>query len=200
MGRLIDRLSRLPGIGRRSAERIAFHLLKADPDEAEQLAAAVVEMRRNLRHCSICFNLAETDPCPICSDPSRDQSRLMVVEQPRDVAMLESSGAYRGLYHVLMGRLAPLEGVEPGDLTIAELIDRVRQSDITEVILATNPTLEGDGTALYLDQQLSSETVTVTRLARGLPTGTDLSTVSKAVLADAVHQRLGVPHRGGGAS
>jgi len=198
MGRLIDRLSRLPGIGRRSAERIAFHLLKADPDEAEQLAAAVVDMRRNLRHCSTCYNLAETDPCPICSDPNRDQTRLMVVEQPRDVAMLESSGAYRGLYHVLMGRLAPLEGVGPGDLTIAELIDRVKQGAIEEVILATNPTLEGDGTALYLDQQLSSDNVNVTRLARGLPTGTDLSTVSKAVLADAVHQRLGVPHRGAG--
>lgn len=191
MNRLVERLGRLPGIGRRSAERIAFHLLKQSPDEALALAAAIQDLKTNVRHCSECFNLTEADPCAICDDHRRDRAIVMVVEQPGDVVSLESTGMYRGLYHVLMGRLSPLDGVGPGELNIDPLIQRVKKSkgQITEVVLGTNPNLEGDGTALYLAEQLAAAGVKVSRLARGLPTGTNLETVSKAVLADAIQGR-----------
>ncbi|MCE9590011.1 MAG: recombination mediator RecR [Planctomycetes bacterium] len=191
MNRLIDRLGRLPGIGRRSAERIAFHLLKQAPDEAMALAAAIQDLKTNVRHCSECFNLTEADPCAVCADPRRDRSVIMVVEQPGDVVSLESTGMFRGLYHVLMGRLSPLDGVGPGELNIDPLVERVKKSggEVREVVLGTNPNLEGDGTALYLAEQLGRSGVKVSRLARGLPTGTNLETVSKAVLADAIQGR-----------
>lgn len=197
MSRAIERLSRLPGIGKRSAERIAFYLLKADPQEAQQLAGAINDLRTQSIQCSRCWNIAESDPCPVCTDPQRDHATILVVEQPGDVASLEATGIYRGLYHVLWGRLAALEGIGPGDLTIGALVDRVREarsssSPIHEVILGTNPTLEGDGTALYLAQKLEPLGVRVSRLARGVPTGSTLETVSKAVLADAVAGRQGM--------
>src|SRR5690606_2803811 len=139
--------------------------------------------------CSICGHVSESDPCPICTDPQRDHGQILVVEQPSDVASLEQTGLYKGVYHVLMGRLAPLEGVGPGDLNIDRLLQRVASGGVREVILATNPTLEGDGTALYLAQQLGQRGVKVSRLARGLPTGSSLGTVSKAVLVDALQGR-----------
>ena len=195
MARLIERLARLPGIGNRSAQRLAFHLLKAPADEAQDLAAAILDLKRNTRQCSICCNATETDPCPICSDPSRDHGIVLVVEHPSDLVSMETTGLYKGVYHVLMGRIAPLDDLGPGELNIASLIERVKQGQgpgdrgVREVILGTNPTLEGDGTAMYLTDQLAKLGVKVTRLGRGLPTGASLETVSKAVLADALHGR-----------
>ncbi len=187
--RLTDQLSRLPGIGRRSAERIAFYLLKASTQEAEALAEAVLAFKRDQKVCAICGHVTESDPCPICADEQRDAGQVLVVEQPSDVASLEQTGVYRGVYHVLMGRLAPLEGVGPGELNIDRLVARVREGRVREVILGTNPTLEGDGTALYLAEQLEAMGVKLTRLARGIPTGSLLAGASKAVLSDAIQSR-----------
>lgn len=189
--RLLDELEKLPGIGRRSAERIAFHLLRQPADDASRLARALSDFRSNLRVCSVCGHVTEADPCPICTDPKRDGSVVLVVEQPSDVFALEQSGGYRGRYHVLMGRLAPMEAIGPGELNIDMLLQRVAKSEeIREIILGTNPTMEGDGTALYLAEKLGKLGVKVTRLARGMPTGSNLQTVSKAVLSDAVHGRV----------
>ncbi len=187
--RLTERLSRLPGIGRRSAQRIAFYLLKTPAEEAELLAEAIRAFKRDLKVCSTCGHVTESDPCPICGDPDRDASQVLVVEQPTDVSSLEQTGVYRGVYHVLMGRLAPLEGVGPGELNIDRLLARVADGKVREVILGTNPTLEGDGTALYLAEQLEARGVKLTRLARGIPTGTQLAGASKAVLSDAIQSR-----------
>ena len=189
MTRLVDRLSRLPGIGKRSAERIAFYLLKQSSDEVELLAGAIHDLKNNTRQCEVCFNLTDVSPCPICDDPKRNRRQVLVVEQPNDVATLETTGQYRGSYHVLMGRLAPLDGVGPGELNIDSLVDRVKRDDVTEVIIGTNPTIEGDGTAMYLAEQLNDTGANVSRLARGLPTGANLDMVSKAVLADAIQGR-----------
>lgn len=189
MNRLIEKLCRLPGLGRRSAERVAFHLLKSPPEEALELAAAIRDFKTNLRVCSVCNDATESDPCPICSDGRRDRQTVLVVERPGDVASLETTGQYRGVYHVLMGRLAPLDGVGPGELNVQPLIDRIGRDGVREVILGTHPTLEGDGTALYLASELAKHGVRVTRLARGLPTGASLDMVSKAVLGDAIQGR-----------
>lgn len=200
MNRLIDRFARLPGIGRRTAERLAFHILKTNKDEALALAGAISDVKNNVRHCSVCYNLTESDPCAICTDDRRDPRTILVVEQPRDVINLEQTGAYAGRYHVLLGHIAPLEGVGPGDLTLAALIDRVTElADESatntpgagvEVILGTNPNLEGDGTALHIADRLASRPgVTVTRLARGLPAGTQLEYANRAVLSDAIVSR-----------
>lgn len=192
MARLVEQLSKLPGIGKRSAERLAFHLLKADPEDANSLAAAITDLKRNVHHCRDCFNLCDGDLCDICTDAKRDRDKVLVVEQPKDVATMESTGMFDGLYHVLMGRLSPLDGVGPGELNVAALIDRVKRENIKEVILGTNPTLEGDGTALYLTEALGKTRASVTRLARGLPTGVSLEQASKAVLADALEGRKSV--------
>lgn len=200
MNRVIQRLSRLPGLGKRSAERLAYHLLKQPAEEALELAAAISDLKQNVRHCAICFNLTESEVCSICADPQRDQGVVLVVEQPGDVVSLESTGMYKGVYHVLMGRISPLDGVGPGELNIDPLMSRIEQANATdaggqaacpirEVILGTNPTLEGDGTALFLAEQLGRMDVKVSRLARGLPTGSNLELVSKAVLADAIQGR-----------
>jgi recombination protein RecR len=192
MNRLVDRLSRLPGIGKRSAERLAFHLLKEPHEECALLAQAIVDLKRNTKQCSICSNLADVDPCPICADPQRDRGLVLVVEQPNDLVSIEQTGLYKGVYHVLMGRIAPLDDVGPGDLTAAALVDRVRLGGaghhprIQEVIIGTNPSLEGDGTALFLAQELEKLGAKVSRLARGLPFGSQMELVSKAVLADAL--------------
>jgi recombination protein RecR len=200
--RLIDELAKLPGIGRRSAERLAFFILKQPKAEALELARAVTDVKQRVRHCHICYNLADNTPeaestlCTICADDRRDRSQVMVVEQPKDLISLELSGAYKGVYHVLMGRIAPLEGVRAGDLTINDLVHRVSDPSanaggiaVREIILALNPSLEGDGTGLYLQEALAKTGVTVTRLARGVPTGSQLEFASKAVLADAIQGR-----------
>ena len=193
MERLIEQLARLPGIGARSAERIAFHLLKASGDEATALAGAIEALKTQTRQCSRCHNLTEADPCEICCDPRRDQRTLCVVEQPKDLISIESTGTYRGVYHVLMGQLNPLEGIGPDDLTLGALRERVRNEGTEEVILATNPTMEGDGTALHIASMLAESGVKLTRLARGLPSGSQLEYANKSMLADALQgrQRMG---------
>ena len=184
---LIEQLAGLPGIGMRSAERIAFHLLKQPPEEAMKLADAIRDVKTRIRHCSICFNLTENDPCDICSDPGRDHSVVCVVEQPKDLLALESAGLYKGVYHVLMGRLAPLDEIGPGDLTIDALVQRLESGAVKEVIMGTNPTMEGDGTALHIQNVLQRlPQIQVTRLARGLPAGGSIEYANKNILADAI--------------
>jgi recombination protein RecR len=192
IGKLIDELAKLPGVGRKSAERLAYHLLRVHKSEALALADAIRLVRENVHYCRSCYNLAEGELCPICSDPRRDHSQICIVEQPRDLMALEQASVYRGLYHVLLGRIAPLDGVGPDQLTIDRLIDRVREGGIREIIMATNPTVEGDGTALHLSNLLADYPVNVTRLARGITTGSVLEYTNKEVLADALtgRQRL----------
>src|SRR3954470_10659746 len=149
---LMQELARLPGIGMRSAERIAFHLLKQSPDEAMKLADAIRDVKTRIRHCSVCYNLTEQDPCDICADPRRDQGLVCVVEQPKDLLALESTGLYKGVYHVLLGRISPLEGIDPQDLTLDALEQRLASGTVREIIMGTNPTMEGDGTALFIQQ------------------------------------------------
>ncbi len=186
---LVDQLGRLPGIGRKSAERLAFHLLRVSENEALALSEAIRRVRQDVRYCSKCFNLSETDDCLICSDPARDQTRLCIVEQPRDLMSLEQSAAFKGVYHVLLGRIAPLDGIGPDQLTIEPLIDRVRTGDFVEVIMATNPTIEGDGTALYISNLLSEFPVEITRLARGITAGSVLEYANREMITDALSGR-----------
>ena len=188
---LMTELSRLPGIGMRSAERIAFHLLKQNPQEALKLADAIRDVKTRIRHCSVCYNLTEQDPCSICSDAGREQSVVCVVEQPKDLLALESTGLYRGVYHVLLGRISPLEDMEPGDLTIDPLMNRLASGTIREVIMGTNPTMEGDGTALYVQSLIGGRfpDIQLTRLARGLPAGSNIEYANKNILADAISGR-----------
>ena len=186
---MIEQLARLPGIGRKSAERLAYHLLRVPDTEAYALADSIRHVRENVRYCDICFNLAESEMCNLCRDPSRDQNTVCVVQQPRDLMALEQSGTYRGLYHVLLGRIAPLENIGPDQLTIDGLIERVANGSFTEVIMATNPTVEGDGTALYISNVLSQYDVPLTRLARGITTGSILEHTNKEILADAISGR-----------
>ncbi len=187
--RLIDEFTRLPGIGKKSAERLAYHVLRTPKAEALALADALRAVKENVRWCQHCYNLAEKDTCEICSDPRRDQGLLCVVEQPRDLMAIEQAGTFRGLYHVLLGRIAPLEGVGPEQLTIEPLVARVRQGAFREIIMGTNPTLEGDGTALYVSNLLAEFPVEVTRLARGITTGSVLEFANREVLADALAGR-----------
>ncbi len=189
---LIDQLGRLPGVGRKSAERLAYHLLRVSKGEALALANAIRTVRENVTYCSACYNLAEGTFCAICQDPSRDASKLCVVEQPRDLMALEQAGVYRGLYHVLLGRIAPLEGIGPDQLTIDALVDRVRRGNFAEIIMATNPNVEGDGSALFITNQLAEFPVEVTRLARGITAGSVLEHTNREILADAMtgRQRL----------
>lgn len=187
--RLIDELAKLPGIGRKSAERITYHILRVNKPEALALADSIRNVRENVRYCETCFYLSETAQCEICSNPQRDHTLLCVVEQPRDVIALEQPGTYRGLYHVLLGRIAPLENIGPDQLTIQSLVDRVRTGKFRELIMGTNPTLEGDGTALYISNLLGPDLVPMTRLARGITTGSVLEFANKEILADALAGR-----------
>lgn len=189
VGNLIEQFSTLPGIGRKSAERLAHYILGCDEDEALQLAEAIRRVKEAVRPCSVCYNLTENEVCDICSDPRRERHVICVVEQPRDVTSLEAAGAYNGLYHVLRGCISPLNGVGPEDLTIGALLGRVRQDEVTEVVMATNPTLEGDGTALYISNLLENEPVRITRLARGVASGSVLEFANKEMLADAMRGR-----------
>jgi len=193
---LITELSRLPGVGRRTAERMAFWVLKADREEAMGLADAIKRVKERVRHCKICWNLTDSDPCAVCADTRRDASLVLVVEQPRDLVSMEQTGMYRGVYHVLMGRVDPLDGVGPESLTLGDLVKRVRDPSknargvkVSEVILGMNPDLEGDTTGLVVAEQLLDSGVRVTRLARGLPSGSHIEYASRAVLADAIAGR-----------
>jgi len=186
---VIDQLSRLPGIGRKSAERLAYHLLRVSKDEALALSDAIRAVRENVRYCEVCFNLAEEPKCGVCSDSRRDQTLLCIVEQPRDLMAIEQSGHYKGLYHVLLGRIAPLDNIGPDQLTIDPLVSRVRDGNFKEVIMATNPTVEGDGTALHISNLLEPYQVSMTRLARGITTGSILEHTNREILTDAISGR-----------
>lgn len=188
--RLMDELKKLPGVGARSAERLAFHLLKATREEAAGLADAIVAIKDRIRPCARCFNLAEGELCHICADGRRDPSQIVVVEQPKDLLALESTGAIAGVYHVLMGRIAPLEGVRPADLTLDALVKRVQADQVREVVLATNPTVEGDTTALHIQELLAPTGVAVTRLARGLAPGSQIEFANRAMLEAAIRGRV----------
>lgn len=189
--RLIEAFGRLPGIGAKTAERLAHHILKCPDDEALALADAVRAVKERVRHCSTCFNLADLgEPlCSICRDPRRDPGLVCVVEQPRDLMALERAGTFQGVYHVLLGRLAPLQGISPEQLTIAALEARVRSGSVRELIMATNPNLEGDGTALFIANRLAECGVPITRLARGLASGSVLEFANKEMVADALSGR-----------
>lgn len=187
--RLIDQFARLPGIGKKSAERLAYHILRVHKTEALELADAIRAVKENVRYCSRCYNLSEGELCAICQDPRRDATTICVVEQPRDLIALEQAGTFKGQYHVLLGRVAPLEGVGPEQLTIDALVERVRAGEVREIIMGTNPTLEGDGTALYISHRLADFPVEITRLARGLTTGSVLEFANKEILADALAGR-----------
>lgn len=188
---LMNLLASLPGIGMRSAERIAFHLLKQSPDDALALADAIRDVKTKIRHCSNCYNLTESDPCAICQDTNRDHSLVCVVEQPKDLLSLEAAGLFKGVYHVLLGRLAPLEGIEPGDLTIEPLMERLAKGEIKEIIMGTNPTMEGDTTALHIQNVVQQRfpDVHVTRLARGLASGSSIEHANRNMLAEAIAGR-----------
>ena len=188
LGRLVAELSRLPGIGQRTAQRLAFHLLRADDEEARALAAAILEMKEKVGLCEVCFNLAEGPRCRICEDTRRDGSIICVVEEPADVIPIERTHEYRGLYHVLGGALSPIDGVDPEDLRIAELLRRAAVPEIEEVVLATNPTTTGEATALHIAEALRGQ-VAVTRLASGLPVGADLEHADEVTLGKALAGR-----------
>jgi len=185
--RLINRLSRLPGIGRKSAARLAFHILKLSPAEASDLAEAIREVKEKVGWCSICCNISETDPCPICNDPRRGREIICVVEEAADAAAVDKAEGFNGLFHVLGGRLSPLDGVGPDDLRIKELLARL--TGVAEIIIATNPNVEGEATATYLSRLLKPMGIKVTRIARGLPVGADLEYADSATLSRALEGR-----------
>lgn len=186
---LVTELSRLPTIGRKSALRLTYHLLKQPAEQGQRLAAALVSLAEKIRPCPECFNLTEAVPCAICADPRRDRTLICVVEEASDIPSIERTGEFRGLYHVLGGRLAPLDGVGPDDLTVGQLVRRATGGEVREVIVATNPKLEGEATALYLQEQLRGAGVVVSRLARGLPIGGDLEYADGVTIVQALSAR-----------
>jgi len=186
--KLIETLKKLPGIGERSAERIAFHLLKR-PDELNSLIEVLTDANEVLTFCSVCHVITDVDPCPICTDPTRNQEVICVVERPQDVFLIEKSGFFEGKYHVLGGVISPLHGIGPDDLYIEDLVERIKEEHIKEVILALSPTIEGDTTSIYIKEKLKGVDVKVTRIARGLPTGIDLSFSDALTLKEAIQGR-----------
>lgn len=189
LARLIDELSKLPGVGPKTAQRLAYYILRAPAADAESLAAAVRSVKTDLLYCQTCFNIAETDPCAVCRADDRDRRMICVVEEPLDVLAIERTNAYRGVYHVLHGAISPVNGVRPDDLRIRELGQRVRLGGVEELILATNPNLEGEATAMYIAQSLGDVAVRVTRLARGLPIGGDLEYADELTVGRALEGR-----------
>ena len=187
--RVVDELARLPGIGPKTAQRLTYYLLRAPAEQAQALADAITDLKHNVVLCSQCFNITESSPCEICSNPTRDGSRICVVEEPLDVVAIDRTGQYDGRYHVLHGALSPMEGIGPEELKIRELLHRLDPEAVQEVILATNPNLEGDATAMYLTRLIQPLGVTVTRLARGLPVGGDLEYADEITLSNALAGR-----------
>ena len=189
LARLIDELSKMPTVGPKTAQRLAFHILRLPIEEARALAEAILDAKAKMRHCSTCFTITDVDPCAICADPARNGTVLCVVEDPRDVIALERTREFRGRYHVLHGAISPLDGVGPDNLKIPELLTRVQAGGITEVIVATNPRVEGEATAIYLARALKPLGVRVTRIAHGLPVGGDLEYADEVTLARALEGR-----------
>ncbi|MDR1596437.1 MAG: recombination mediator RecR [Treponema sp.] len=190
LDRLVILLAKLPGVGKKSASRMAYHILETSPGYAQDLARELAGLHQSIKHCSVCGAFTETDPCPICSDSSRDISIICVVERAQDVRVIDESREFHGRFHVLGGLIAPLEGIGPNDLTIGRLLSRVRKEGVREVILAMNPTLEGDTTALYLQKLLRDTGVEVTRLASGLPVGGDLEYADRLTLSRSFRGRI----------
>jgi recombination protein RecR len=186
---LATELARLPGIGKKTALRLTYHLLRQPSTQGRRLAEALIALGERVRPCAQCFNLTEEELCGICRDPRRDAAILCVVEESSDIGAIERAGEFRGRYHVLGGRLSPLDGVQPDDLTVTQLVNRVRAGEVREVILATNPSLEGEATALYVQRQLAGTPMTVTRIARGLPVGGDLEYADGMTIAQALTAR-----------
>jgi recombination protein RecR len=189
VGRLIEAFQRLPGIGPKTAQRLTFHLLKQPESAVRELAEALTELKARVVHCSRCFNVTDDDPCRICADPARDAGLLCVVEEPNDLLAMERTGEYRGRYHVLLGALSPLDGIGPDELKVRELLARLEADRVREIILATNPNVEGDATAIYLAKLLRPLGIRVTRIARGLPVGGDLEYADEVTLARALEGR-----------
>ncbi|MHB1417452.1 MAG: recombination mediator RecR [Chloroflexota bacterium] len=191
--RLIEELCKLPGIGPKTAQRLAFHVLRSPSEQAHDLARAILEVKERIVFCSQCFNITETDPCPMCSDPARDRSQICVVEEPLDILALERTRTFHGLYHVLHGAISPMDGIGPDDLRMRELLARLQDDTVREIILATNPNLEGEATGMYLARLIAPLGITVTRLARGLPIGGDLEYADEVTLTRALEgrQRIG---------
>lgn len=186
LNNLIEQFGKLPGVGPKTAERLAMYILKVSPEDAMALAKAIDDVKTNIHRCKICNNLTEQQTCRICSDPGRDKSIICVVEQPKDVISLEKTGVCKWVYHVLGGHIAPLEGIEAHHLTIDKLIERIRDSEVKELVMATNPNIAGDGTALYITSLIKSTSVKITRLARGLPTGSTIEYATGKILTDAI--------------
>lgn len=189
LGRLIEQFMKLPGIGPKTAARLAFHVLDMSADDVRQFAAALSDVKEKLTECVVCCNITETSPCSICSDSSRDRSLLCVVQDAKDVMALERTHEYRGLYHVLHGAISPMEGVGPNDIRIRELLHRLNDAEVHEVVLATNPNVEGEATAMYISRLLKPFSLTVTRIAHGLPMGGDLEYADEVTLAKAFEGR-----------
>jgi recombination protein RecR len=187
---VIAEFEKLPGIGPKTAERLTYHLLNAPKEYAAQLASAVVDLKEKTTICETCFNITEVNPCEICSAEGRDKSTIMVVEEPLDVSALEKSRAYRGLYHILGGCIAPLQGIGPEHLRIKELLNRLKKGSVKEIILATNPSVEGESTAMYLQKLISPLGIKITRIARGLPVGADLEYADEVTLSRAIEGRM----------
>ncbi len=188
--RLIEELSRLPGIGRKSAQRLAFHVIRMPKEEAQALADAILSARTEVRYCKECGSLADDELCPICADASRDHSVIMVVEDARDMAAYERTRQYKGVYHILQGVISPLSGVNPQDLKIKELLERLKDDTVKEIIIATNPTVEGETTAMYLSRLIKPLGLKVTRIANGVPVGGDLEYIDEVTLARALEGRV----------
>ena len=186
---LINELSKLPGIGGKTAQRLAFHRLSLDDKEAEQLADSILRAKREMRYCSVCGNLTDTDPCRICSDPARRQDVICVVESPRDVAAMERIREYNGLYHVLHGVISPMEGIGPEDINLKSLIARLQASDVKELIIATNPNIEGEATAMYIARLIKPAGIKVSRIAHGIPVGGDLEYADEVTLLKSLEGR-----------
>jgi len=189
VSRLTQELNKLPGIGPKSAQRLAYYLLRAPEDQAKLLAEAILSVKQKTKLCSTCFNITDSDPCPICGNDNRDRSKICIVEQPQDILALEHIKSYNGLYHVLHGAISPTEGVGTDDIRAKELMNRLQGGKVNEVILATNPTLEGETTAMYLGKLISPLGIKVTRLARGLPFGTELEYADDVTLTRAIEER-----------
>lgn len=189
LGRLINEFSKLPGIGSKSAQRLAFHILSLEDKEAEALAQSIMYAKKEMKYCSVCGNLTDKDPCSICSDPKRDQNVICVVESPRDVMAMERIREYTGLYHVLNGVISPMEGIGPEDINLKSLILRLQNNDCRELIIATNPNIEGEATAMYIARLLKPAGIKVTRIAHGIPVGGDLEYADEVTLLKAVEGR-----------
>ncbi|PKM79862.1 MAG: recombination protein RecR [Firmicutes bacterium HGW-Firmicutes-14] len=189
VARLIDQFGKLPGIGPKTAQRLAFYLLNSEPGESRELAEAIINAREKIRYCSICTNLTDKDPCGVCSDSSRNRGIICVVEEPRDVVAIEKTKDFKGLYHVLQGTISPMEGIGPDELKVKELLARLQDKSVQEIIVATNPTVEGEATAMYLARLIKPLGIKVTRIAHGLPVGGDLEYADEVTLSKAFEGR-----------